>query len=76
MYHKNLPLVKAYVILLTSMHIIFTIFANIMCPIMFFFFYVAKTFRKKEFEKKKKGDSKLFMAKIFDEIINFKMIYR
>lgn len=75
MYHKNLPLVKAYVILLTSMHIIFTIFANIMCPIIFFF-YVAKTFRKKEFEKKKKGDSKLFMAKLFDEVIKLLLILK
>lgn len=40
------------------------------------FFYVAKTFRKKEFEKKKKGDSKLFMAKLFDEIIKLLLILK
>lgn len=49
-YHKNLPLVKAYLILLTSMHIIFTIFANITCPITCSPF----TLQRRNMKKKKK----------------------
>lgn len=42
------------------------------------FFYVAKTFGKEEFEKrkkKKKGNSKLFMTKLFDEIMKLVLNY-
>lgn len=67
-YHKNLPLVKAYLILLTSMHIIFTIFANITCPITRSPF----TLQRRNMKKKKRGDIQNYL--IYESTIKHPLI--
>lgn len=67
-YHKNLPLVKAYLILLTSMHIIFTIFANITCPITRSPF----TLQRRNMKKKKKEEIQNYL--IYESTIKHPLI--